>query len=557
MNTSYILRNAIIPLLVLLMLVSACKESEPKSQLLPDPDQGGLTLPPGFAALKVAEDIGPARHLDVSANGDIYVALRDMSKGKGAVALRDSTGDGKADQIEYFGTLSGTGIKLHNAHLYFGADTAIVRYPKNENSLLPETDYEIIAAGFPKERQHAAKPFDFDRDGNMYVTVGAPANACMEQMRTKGSPGMDPCPILDFAGGIWRFDANTINQDQLKDGQRFATGIRHAVAMSWNPLENRLYAVQHGRDQLHQFFPDLYDQQAGAELPAEEFLMISDGADFGWPYCYYDPFRESKVLAPEYGGDGTSTGRCEQKTDPIMAFPAHTAPNDLLFYTGDQFPDRYRQGAFIAFHGSWNRAPLEQEGYYLVFVPMENGLPSGDWEVFADGFSGKSSIQNPGDAVHRPVGLAQGPDGSIYVSDSRKGTIWRIFYTGEEQAVQETGPSEADDLVILTDHPGHRVYKMSCLPCHQADGNGVPGMHPPLRQTEWVTGDKERLIRIVSEGMEGEITVNGEIYNTIMPAQLHLKPQQIADVLTFVRKSYGNDASEITLEEVQKVLNNL
>jgi mono/diheme cytochrome c family protein len=379
----------------------------------------------------------------------------------------------------------------------------------------------------------------------------------MEQMRTKGSPGMDPCPILEYAGGVWRFDASTPGQDQLRDGTRYATGIRHAVAICWNPVADRLYAVQHGRDQLHQFFPEMYDTQASAELPAEEFLALEEGSDFGWPYCYYDPFTSSKVLAPEYGGDGIITDRCESKTDPIMAFPAHTAPNDLLFYTGDQFPDRYRNGAFIAFHGSWNRAPMEQEGYYVVFVPFSEGLPSGDWEVFADGFSGLETVMNPRDAEHRPMGLALGPDGSLYISDSRKGTIWRIIYTGEEEIVRETASPEENETVVMADHPGHAVYRSACLVCHQADGNGVPGMHPPIRNTEWVSGDKERLIRIVVEGMKGEIEVGGEIYNSIMPPQPHLSAQKVADVLTYIRQSFGNNASEITLQEVEEVLSKL
>ena len=557
MKTRNIFRFAIMGMMTIFIVHYGCREVDQQGLPVPDPDHGGLTLPPGFAALKVIEDLGPARHLDVAENGDIYVALRDMSKGYGAAALRDTTGDGRAEVVSYFGTVSGTGIKLHGGYLYVGSDTAIVRYPLAIGDLVPDETYEIIATGFTHNRQHAAKPFDFDPDGHMYVTVGAPANACMEEMRTKGSPGMDPCPILEYAGGIWRFDANTLNQDQRAAGYRYATGIRHAVAMSWNPVVNKLYVVQHGRDQLHQFFPDMYDQQASAELPAEEFLMLEDGSDFGWPYCYYDPFSESKVLGPEYGGDGTVTGRCEQKTNPIMAFPAHMAPNDLLFYTGNQFPERYRNGAFIAFHGSWNRAPLEQEGYYVVFVPFQDGLPSGDWEVFADGFSGKSTILNPGDAEHRPVGLALGPDGSLFVSDSRKGTVWRIIYTGEEQVVRESRPQEESGDILLADHPGQRVYNISCLPCHQADGNGVPGMHPPIRNTEWIKGDKERLISIVMEGMEGEIVVNKEIFNTIMPPQRHLDAQQVADVLTFVRQSFGNEASEITIEEVEKVLKNL
>jgi mono/diheme cytochrome c family protein len=260
------------------------------------------------------------------------------------------------------------------------------------------------------------------------------------------------------------------------------------------------------------------------------------------------------VLAPEYGGDGTVTDRCESKTDPIMAFPAHTAPNDLLFYTGTQFPEKYWNGAFIAFHGSWNRAPLQQEGYYVVYVPMENGLPAGDWEVFADGFSGLEKVLNPGDAEHRPVGLAMGPDGSLYISDSRKGTIWRVIYTGEESHAEETVSEKEPENVILADLPGESVYRVACQVCHQADGNGVPGMHPPLKGSDWVTGDKDRLIRIVLEGIEGEIEVNGEIYNHVMPAPTQLDATQIADVLTFIRKSFGNDASGVTVEEVQAVM---
>lgn len=546
--------NLLVIFAIGVLVCSGCSKSTEKGLPVPDSDNGGLELPPGFAALKVVDELGPARHLDVAGNGDIYVALNNMSKGSGAVALRDTTGDGRADVISYFGSVAGTGIMLHKGYVYFGADTAIVRYPMKEGSLVPDENYQVIASGFPNEHQHEAKPIDFDPEGNMYVNVGAPSNACKEQMRTKGSPGMDPCPILDYAGGIWRFKEDVLNQDQLTDGYRFVTGTRNCVALRWNPVVNKLYALMHGRDQLHQFYPEMYDDQASADLPAEEFLMLDEGADFGWPYCYYDPFKHSKVLAPEYGGDGTMTDRCESKTDPIMAFPAHIAPNDLLFYTGDQFPESYRNGAFIAFHGSWNRAPLEQEGYYVAFVPMKDGLPSGDWEVFADGFSGMETVRNPGDAVHRPVGLAMGPDGSLYISDSRKGTVWRVIYTGEEMASTDPEPAAETETVIQADLPGEQVYKDACLVCHQADGNGVPGMHPSLHSNDWVTGDKERLIRIVLEGMKGEVEVNGEIFNSEMPPQPQLDAGQVAEVLTFVRSSFGNDASEITLGEVQELM---
>jgi glucose/arabinose dehydrogenase len=414
-----------------LLIAFSCtqKENTRSRQLTPDEDNGGLTLPEGFSALVVTEETGRGRHIDVNNNGDIYVSLRDNDDNKGIACLRDTTGDGKADIIEYAGEHVGTGIKLHKGYLYFGADTAVVRYPLAEGQLLPGNEWEMIARGFPQERQHEAKPMEFDGHGNMYVTVGAPANACMEQMRTKGSPGMDPCPILEYAGGIWKFKDDVLNQDQMTDGQRYATGIRHAVANSWNSNVNELYVVQHGRDQLHQFFPELYTTEENAELPAEEFFLVTEGADFGWPYCYYDQIQEKKVLAPEYGGDGDVIDRCENKTDPIMAFPGHIGPNDLLFYTGTMFPEKYKNGAFIAFHGSWNRAPEPQSGFFVVFVPFEGQLPSGEWEIFADGFSGKDVIESTSDAEYRPCGLAEGPDGSLYVVDSNKGKIWRIIYS--------------------------------------------------------------------------------------------------------------------------------
>jgi glucose/arabinose dehydrogenase len=104
------------------------------------------------------------------------------------------------------------------------------------------------------------------------------------------------------------------------------------------------------------------------------------------------------------------------------------APDGLLFYTGNQFPEKYRNGAFVAFHGSWNRSPEKQEGYYVAFVPFKDGKPSGDWEIFANGFAGTDNVISPRQAKHRPVGLAQGPDGSLYVSDDVQGTIYKISY---------------------------------------------------------------------------------------------------------------------------------
>ena len=119
--------------------------------------------------------------------------------------------------------------------------------------------------------------------------------------------------------------------------------------------------------------------------------------------------------------------------DPIYGLPAHWAPNDLLFYTGNMFPDRYKNGAFIAFHGSTNRAPYPQAGYVIGFIPFKDGLPSGNLEIFADGFANVEIIKDVKDAMYRPMGLAEGPDGSLYVSESKKGKIWRVIFDANKK----------------------------------------------------------------------------------------------------------------------------
>ena len=244
--------------------------------------------------------------------------------------------------------------------------------------------------------------------------------------RGRGSKGKDPCPILDSAGGIWQFKANKLNQTYA-DGIRYATGLRNVMGLDWNYQINELFVIQHGRDQLD-MFPEYFTPQQNAEIPSEEMFMIKKDSDCGWPYCYFDLPQNKKVLAPEYGGDGKKTNRCEGVEQPIVAFPAHMAPNALLFYTGTMFPEKYRGGAFIAFHGSWNRSPEKQEGYYVAFVPFKNGKPSGPWEIFADGFAGVETVISPNQAKHRPCGLAEGPDGALYVSDDVKGAIYKIVY---------------------------------------------------------------------------------------------------------------------------------
>jgi len=193
--------------------------------------------------------------------------------------------------------------------------------------------------------------------------------------------------------------------------------------------------------------------------------------------------------------------------------------------------------------------------------------------VFADGFAGVDPIVNVSDAVYRPMGLATGPDGSLYMSDTEKGKIWRVMYKGDkgnfgkEQLVKMEArkslahirpPHEIDDNLekgIVS--AGEKIFSVYCAACHQNDGKGASGRFPPLVGTDWVTGDKKRLIRILLNGLEGAIEVNGETYINAMPQHSFLKDEEIANVLTYIRQNLGNTASEITAKEVTEIRNSI
>jgi len=390
-------------------------------------DNAGLTLPAGFCAAVVAESLGPIRHITVAANGDVLGAVRarrNEPNSGGVVVLRDADGDGRLEVQRRFGPAGGSGVALHGGFLYFSTDDAVVRWPWRTGQVEPGGPPDTVAHGLTNRGQHSAKGLALSGNA-LYVSIGAPSNSCQVQDRAAGSPGKDPCDLLEISGGIWRFAADGHGQTQ-QQGERFATGLRNPFAVAIEPSAGTLFAMQHGRDDLNRIWPALYTEQQNSELPAEELFRIERGGDYGWPYCYYDPAQKKKLLMPEYGGDGQAVGRCAGARGPELAFPAHWAPNGLVFYSGSQFPAAYRGGAFIAFHGSWNRSPV-QAGYNVVFAPFTGGRATGTWDVFAQGFPG-GEVRAAGDAAHRPTGVAVGPDGSLYVSDDRGGRIYRISY---------------------------------------------------------------------------------------------------------------------------------
>jgi glucose/arabinose dehydrogenase len=413
-------------------------------------DNGGITVPSGFCATVFADTIGHARHLAVNANGDVYVNTwsgqyftTPAHPGGFIVALRDTNKDGVADVTRRIGPDSahggsggGTGIALYNGYVYaeqFGPGSAkLVRYRITGDSL-PDSSAtsEVIVTGLPTSGDHPMHPFVIGSAGDLYVDLGTATNSCQPKNRVAGVPGRKPCLELQTRGGIWRYDANKTNQ-RFSPAERYATGIRNAEGLAFD-ASGQLYSTQHGRDQLYENWPKLYTAEQGQNLPAEELLKIDKGGDYGWPYCYYDGSQQKLMLAPEYGGDGKTVGECASKNGPVAFFGAHWAPNGATFYNGSAFPAHYRGGVFIAFHGSWNRAPGPQQGYNVVFVPFAGGNPVGAsrFEVFASGFPGTQLGPDTNDkAAHRPAGVAVGPDGALYIADDKVGRIWKVVYRG-------------------------------------------------------------------------------------------------------------------------------
>jgi glucose/arabinose dehydrogenase/cytochrome c553 len=548
-----------------------------------DLENGGLYLPGGFDALVVADSVGQTRHIAVNSNGDIYAKLRSSKAGAGGtVGLRDLNGDGRIDSSVRFGDYqdvggSAVGVTIHNGFLYTSTVKQVLRNKLKPGELVPTSPTEVILTDMDPnvaKNWHTTKPVAFDKKGYMYVPFGSPSDA--GQDITKYGPigipkgmGLDPSPELINHAGIWRFDANKTNQTQ-KDGYKYATGIRSVVGMTWNDTDDKLYAVMNGIDNFHTIYPDLYTAWQAAVLPSEPLLRVTEGSDFGWPYAYYDHMLKKNILQPGYGGDSEKIGRAASFDVPVMGFPGHWAPMDVMFYKGSQFPERYKQGVFVALHGSTDRSPYPQAGYIVCFVPFNNDGSAREWEVFADGFTVVDTVVNTSDAVYRPMGLSEGPDGSVYISESNKGKIWRVMYRGDKGKFQETQLAEMEkrkvrsyikspDPIKDNLHQGDRLYgsilyTTYCASCHQGNGKGDNSRFPPLAGSDWVTGDKQRLIKTILFGLEGEIKVNEQSWNGLMPAHADfLDDHAVASISTYVRQNFGNVASEISALEVAKV----
>ena len=552
----------------------------PGSRACPD-DDSGLKLPAGFCATVFADGIGHARHMVVAPNGVLYVNTwsgryygNDTPHTGGfLVALQDKNGSGKANVVERFGETvqtgghGGTGIGMYKASIYAESNDQIVRYSLPAGSIVPSGSAETIVSGLPLSGDHPMHPFIISAQGKMYVDVATPTNSCQLKNRQLESPGENPCTELETRGGVWLYDANKTNQ-AFSPAERYATGIRNAEGFAIDS-RGRIFVTQHGRDQLHANWPNVYKPEQEATLPSEELLLLKAKGDYGWPECYDDPFVKKLVLAPEYGGDGKTTGVCASKIGAIAEFPAHWAPNAMVRYDKEQFPAHYRGGVFIAFHGSWDRAPYPQGGYNVVFQALNGDHAAGQCEIFADGFAGAE--ESPADAKHRPSGLAVGPDGALYVSDDVRGRIYRIDYRGgaDFNAANVTpcpsltapagSPVEAAAKPPEGTHPdagaaannlavpqgttkemvllGERIYRgevggAGCTGCHGSSGQGTP-LGPKLTEHKWLWSDGSYagIAKTITQGVP-----QPKEYRSPMPPMggAQLTPDQVSAVAAYV-----------------------
>jgi glucose/arabinose dehydrogenase/mono/diheme cytochrome c family protein len=512
-------------------------------------DNGGLSLSPGFCAVIFADNLGHARHLVVSDANVLYVNTWSgeyyendkVPAGGFLIALKDTSHRGHADVIERFGdgvtdgSAGGTGIRLYKNFLYAEQNDRIIRYELQPRDVAPTGKPQVVVAGLPLTGDHPMHPFIIDAQGNLFVDLGSETNACEQRNRVPLSPGRMPCVEKETRGGIWRYDANKLNQT-FSAAERYASGIRNGEGMAIDG-GGRLFVTQHGRDQLLQDWSSLYNDTRGPLLPAEELMELKEGADYGWPECYFDGFQRKLVLAPEYGGDGgKKVGLCAGRSAPVAFFPAHWAPNALLIDTDSHFPAPYREGAFIAFHGSWNRTPAPQSGFNVVFQRLSAGRATRKYVLFADGFAGVS--KETGRAAFRPSGLAAGPDGALYIGDDWHGRIWRVTYQGrgpatvaaakavptadDAHSVRAVAPPEGmhpdagERSVALAPPPGISIAQLalgdkifhgkarsgSCAGCHGSDGKGS-AVGADLTAGTWLWGDGSlaSLSKTIAEGV--------------------------------------------------------
>lgn len=366
--------------------------------LLAKGGSGQINVPEGFEIGIYAEGLDRPRFMNFGPDGKLYVAERGADR---IVILEDRDGDGRSDSIQVFADEIGSphSIVFHEGAWYVGVPSGVIRLTDLDGD--GQVDERVVLIDNYPTSGHNTRTVEFLPDGRMVVSVGSSCNVCAEQDSRRAA-------VLAYE------NANAEGE------QLFASGLRNAVGLTLHPSTGELWATNNGRDLM------------GDDLPPETVYLVQEGGDYGWPRCH------ASIEDPDYG----YVGACEDVEVPIVEMQAHSAPLGLVFYNGDAFPEPYRDDLFIAFHGSWNRSTLT--GYKVVRLPFEGTEPGSEVVDFATGWL-EDDLKT---VTGRPVGLAVGPDGALYVSDDTGGFIYRIAY-GEDLNQEGVQVSESSDVLAV------------------------------------------------------------------------------------------------------------
>lgn len=355
--------------------------TRPTADKFTDDKLARLKVPAGFTITVYAKDVKGARMMVQAPNGGpVYVS--QPSEGRISI-LADANADGVADSALAFidGIKKVHGLAIGaDGSLYAAALKDIHRIDLKTKAKRP------VAADLPDVGQHENRSIGISPDGKLFVSIASNCNSCVDP-----NTDMATMQVMDLDGS---------------KRKSFAKGLRDTIGFDWHPTTKLLWGMDHGVD------------WRGDDLPPEELNNIVEGSDYGWPYCYLDKKPDPNLIDdPE---TETKEAYCAKTSAPALTFTAHSAPIGFKFYGATKFPERYRNGAFVSMHGSWNRkTPV---GYDVQFIPFKDGKPGAKAETFVTGWLAKDKKSIFG----RPAGLLVLADGSLLISDDLNGVIYRV-----------------------------------------------------------------------------------------------------------------------------------
>lgn len=379
------------------------------------PDNVSPKVPPGFTAELFASGLAGPRVVRTAPNGDIFVAESDGNRVR---TIRVSNSATKPSELSVFasGLDSPFGIAFYPPgpephYVYVATTTQVVRFPYRSGDLKASGEAEIIVRSLPSGG-HSTRDLAFSPDGKtMFVSVGSQSNVAERLPRLTASE-LESFEKAHGVGAVWADETDRADvlafDPEGGEKRTYATGLRNCSGVTIQPATGELWCAVNERDLL------------GDDLPPDFVTHVEAGGFYGWPWYYI-----GQHVDPRHKGERADLASKILLPDALIQ--PHSAPLGMVFYEGAQFPEEYRGDAFVALHGSWNRA--KRTGYKVIRLIFENGGPTGEYEDFMVGF-----VVDDARVWARPVDVAVARDGSLLVTEDGNGTIWRVAYAPNERS---------------------------------------------------------------------------------------------------------------------------